>query len=178
MKEIWKDIPDYEGLYQVSNLGNIKSFPKRYKNRYGYLIRKEIILSPSKDRKGYLNICLTKNKKKKVIKVHRLVLNAFIGKSDLQCNHKNCIKNDNCLENLEWVTAKENMQHARKNNLIAHMRGENNGFSKLTNSQVCRIKFIRDHFNVERGYWIKLSKALNVSQGAISHVKVNRNWNY
>ena len=104
--EIWKPIIGYEGLYEVSNFGRVRNRVKA--------------LSLLKDSSGYLQIQLSKNNKPSGKKVHRLVLEAFIGSPSTpkhQCNHKNGNKQDNRLENLEWVSPKENMVHAWKTGL-------------------------------------------------------------
>lgn len=105
IEEIWKDILGYEGLYQVSNLGRVKSFP-----RPGNW--KERILNPIIN-KGYLHVGLRKDGKEKRFRVHRLVVEAFLGKipDGFVVNHINEIKSDNRLENLEIVTQKENVNH-------------------------------------------------------------------
>ena len=101
MKEIWKDIEGYEGDYQVSNLGRIKSF----KNK------KEIIMKPGATRGGYLGIILRKNKKSKPFKVHRLVAMAFIPNPNNypEVNHKDENKTNNCADKLEWCTKHYNL---------------------------------------------------------------------
>lgn len=122
-EEIWKDVPNYEGLYQVSNLGNMKSFKK---NMDGLILR-----SSSKN-KGYQYTILSKDGKFENTSIHRLVLITFIGNSELQCNHKNGIKNDNRLENLEWVTRSENIKHAYTNK----MRKSRNSIKKNTDTTI------------------------------------------
>lgn len=100
--EIWRDIPDYVGIYQVSNLGRVRRI-KRYKAEPG-------ILRFTKTGIGYLRVCLSKDCKTKSFLVHRLVAMAFIPNLDAlpHINHKNEIKTDNRAENLEWCTAKYN----------------------------------------------------------------------
>lgn len=100
-KEIWKDIVDYEGLYQVSNLGHIKSFHNN----------KERILKPRKVKDGYLMICLYKKGKGKNFQVHRLVAKYFIKDYDenLEVNHKDYNKENNKVDNLEMMTRIQNV---------------------------------------------------------------------
>lgn len=104
-KEIWKDIPDYEGLYQVSNLGRVKSM--NYNHTY-----QEKILKNRPSRRGYLHVVLWKNKTKHNYSVHRLVLIAFIGKSNLVINHKDENTSNNRLENLEYCTQQYNAEYS------------------------------------------------------------------
>ena len=107
--EIFKDIKGYEGLYQVSNLGNVKSIIKRtYKSNK--------ILKPSSDGCGYQIVSLCKNKKRSTKTVHRLVALNFLGESELQVNHKDFDKSNNKIENLEFVTPLENIRHNINNN--------------------------------------------------------------
>lgn len=112
MNEIWKDIPEYEGLYQVSSEGRVKSLAgDREVNGRIYHIRRDRILESQYGE--YPFVVLSKNNITKQYLVHRLVLTSFFGSGDgLQVNHKNGIKSDNRLENLEWCTAKENIRHA------------------------------------------------------------------
>ena len=108
--EIWKDIKGYEGLYQVSNLGNVKSLAK---TRKGITNREDIILKLC-NKDGYNVVNLWKDKKKKTIKVHRLVAQAFIPNIENKpyINHINAIRNDNRISNLEWCNQSENIRHA------------------------------------------------------------------
>jgi len=102
-KEIWKDVSNYEGIYQVSNNGIVRSL-----NREGR------ILTQTKNGKGYPFVYLWKNNSRVMRTVHRLVAKAFIPNPENKytVNHKNFKKSDNRLENLEWMTMKENILHA------------------------------------------------------------------
>lgn len=109
MEEIWKDVKGYEGIYQVSNLGRIKSLSRNTKNQYAY---KEKIIKQIKDKRGYLIV----NIKKRATKVHRIVAEAFIPNPNNlpQVNHIDGNKLNNNVDNLEWCTQKENIQHGWK----------------------------------------------------------------
>lgn len=111
MVEIWKDVKDYEGKYQVSNLGRVKSLI--YKNNANNRIyKREKILKLFHDRNGYLRVDLKMGKRKNA-QVHRLVAIAFIDNTynKPQVNHKDKNKENNKVENLEWVTNGENQLH-------------------------------------------------------------------
>ena len=108
--EIWKDIIGYEGLYQVSNLGNVKSLNYR---RTG----KEQILKAGKNKQGYLLVALSKNGNMKKYLIHRLVYETFKGQipEGMQCNHLSEVKTENNLENLNLMTPKENSNFGTRN---------------------------------------------------------------
>lgn len=112
-KEIWRDVVGYEGQYMVSNLGRLKSISRRVNTWNGYKTLPEKILIVKAQKNGYA-------KHTYLGLVHRLVARAFIPCSDynLVINHKNGIKTDNRVENLEWCTHKENAEHAIKTGLI------------------------------------------------------------
>ena len=114
MKEIWKDKKDYEGLYQVSNLGRAKSLDRYIKGKgHSLQFKKGRILKQTKDRYGYLQVTLCKNNIKKEYKVHRLVAEAFIDNPDnlSQVNHRDENKLNNNVDNLEWCDAKYNSNY-------------------------------------------------------------------
>lgn len=107
--EVWKDVVGYEGIYEVSNKGRIKS------KHYG----KEVFLKTQKTYDGYITIKLSIGGKSKRYILHRLVAIAFLDNPENkpQVNHIDCNKTNNFSDNLEWVTAQENVMHAWKNGL-------------------------------------------------------------
>lgn len=107
IEEKWKDIKNYEGLYQISNLGRVKKINKS----------NIIICKPSIDTSGYKQIVLTKNKKRKSYKIHRLIAQAFIPNPNNlpQINHKDENKLNNDVSNLEWCTLQYNCNYGSRN---------------------------------------------------------------
>lgn len=171
--EIWKDIEGYNGLYQVSNLGRIKSFHK--------VTERIKSLVPDKD--GYSTVCLCLKGIYRQTKVHRLVAIYFISNPENkpQVNHKNGIKTDNKVENLEWNTQSENSKHAYrtglsseslKRNRVAYIR-EQNGNAILNSLQVSEIrsKYKKYVYSAR-----KLALEYNVSKSCITHIINNTSW--
>lgn len=119
-EELWKSISGYEGIYEVSSLGRIRSLDRIVVDYRG--IKKKVagkVLKPGLTNKGYCIVSLNAVDKRHTLTVHRLVANEFIPNLDNkpQVNHKNGIKEDNRVCNLEWLTNEENMQHAINNGL-------------------------------------------------------------
>jgi len=115
MPETWKDIPEHEGLYQVSSLGRVKSL-----ERYAIMPRgrerliKERYLSACDDGGGYLQLNLSKNGKSKISKVHKLVSRSFLGEPNgLVVNHIDGDRRNNIIENIEYVSVRENTTHGK-----------------------------------------------------------------
>ena len=130
MEEEWRPIKDYEGLYEVSNMGRVRSL--NYKNT-----KEERILKLTKDKRGYLRVPLTKDKKRKIYRVHRLVALTFIPNIENKpcIDHINTIKTDNRVENLRWTTLKEN----NNNELSRKHNSESNKDRKLSEEHKYKI---------------------------------------
>lgn len=118
--EIWRGVKDYEDLYQVSNYGRIKSPEKKQWNRFAYITQPTRILTARIGKDGYISYALYKNGKSKIYKGHRLTITTFIKNVDNkpQINHKDGCKTNNKLNNLEYNTQSENINHAFINGLV------------------------------------------------------------
>jgi len=172
--EIWKDIEGYKGLYQISNLGRVKSLKRKEIFGKKTRIRNEKYLNQAIHKSGYLFVSLSKNNFTKNFMVHRLVILSFIKNTQNkpQVNHKNGIKTDNILENLEWVTASENRIHAYKIGLCKP-NGENHHLAKLTENQVRKIRY--EHKNLTQK---EIAKIYNIKQVTVSDIRRNKNWKH
>lgn len=126
IREIWRDVAGYEGYYQVSTVGRVRSLDRivmRANN--SPMLRKGVMLTPQKDRDGYLLVGLKRGGKEYKAKVHRLVAEAFIPNYDNKpiVNHLDGDKGNNAVNNLEWCTDRENSHHARATGLLRPARG-------------------------------------------------------
>ena len=165
--EIWKDIEGYEGLYQVSSEGRIKSLARYIKNNLcGELYKEEKIKKITYNPKlkyGVIGLSYNGNNKQEYI--HRIVAKTFIPNPNNlpEVNHKNGLKHDNRVENLEWNTHNENIQHSI-NVLGNRQDGEYNNASKLTNNDVLKI---RNDNRIHR----EIAKDYGVSRSCITIIK-------
>lgn len=115
--EIWKDIENYSGSYQISSLGRVKSLERDIDCGTGKRRIKEKIKNGFLSDNGYLTVCLSKGPKKKTFLIHRLVATSFIPNPDnlLQINHIDEVKTNNNIENLEWCTVGYNINYGTAN---------------------------------------------------------------
>lgn len=199
MKEIWKDIENYYGLYQVSNIGNVKSLNYR---RSG----EERILRLGVDRDGYLRVNLSKNGKCKTLLIHRLVLMTFnpIDNMDkFDVNHRDENKKNNNLDNLEWCNRSYNINYGTRTQRFAQsksipivqldpttnkvinvyhssMEAKRQGFNHGNIIRCCQNKFSRPGNNIYKGYkWQYMSDYIKYIDSKIKKVILfDKEYNY
>ena len=163
MKEKWKPIVGYEGLYEVSNMGRVRSLD--HVDRLGRVIKGKL-RKEQKSSNGYRQVCLSKNGQHKIALIHRLVASAFIDnpKRLPEVNHIDENKTNNIASNLEWCTRKYNNQYGTK-----PMRGERHPMAKLSAKQVAEIREKRKSGillkDIALDYGISTSHACGITRG-------------
>jgi predicted XRE-type DNA-binding protein len=175
MQEIWKDIPEYENLYQVSNLGNIRSLDRKVFNNGNKSVCnvKGKVLKPSLDKNGYFYVGLVKDKlKTNSLKVHRLVGFAFCENYEegKEINHKDGIRHNNIAENLEWVNRSQNIRDTFKRG--RNVNGEKNNASKIKNEYIGIIASLYDSGVSQK----IIASSFGVSQSCISNIITNKSF--
>ena len=172
--EEWRDIPGYEGLYQVSNLGRVRNIRLVIKPRIPGMPRRGAgSLMPQLKRKdGYRGVHLCRDGKAKVFSIHALVLTAFVSPrpEGFVCNHLNGDPADNRVENLEWCTQKANIAQSIRAGKHPSVTGA--GTAKLTAEQVREIR----RMSAEGIYQASIARAFNVSKPAIWHIVHRRHY--
>ncbi len=159
-----RDIEGYEGKYAITREGEVWSFKN---NKF---------LKASPDGRGYRAVGLCNNSQQKVHKNHILLAKAYIPNPENKpfLNHKNGIKTDNHIENLEWCTGKENLAHARKTGLNKNF-GEGNNWAKLTNTEVQEI---RNKYTPRKHHMGLLAQEYGVTKETIWAVIHQRSWKH
>ena len=160
MKEIWKDIPNYKGMYQTSNLGNVRSL------KWG----KETILKPAVTNSGYKQVILSLQNTKKAFTVHKLVAICFLNHKQcghqLVVNHKNFIKTDNRVDNLEVVTSRDNLN---RKHLKSSSQYTGVSFYSRYNKWTAYIYYNNKQKNL--GYFNSELEASNAYQNKLKEIK-------
>lgn len=176
MEDTWKKIPKFNYQYEVDLNSNIRSvFSVIIKSNGIKYTRKSKILTPVINPSGYFSGAISLNGKMISYLNHRIAAEIFIPNplGKLEVNHKNGIKTDNRVENLEWVSHAENIQHAYKIGLLAPKVGSLNGMAKLTEKDVRKIRLhaaMNGRFYGRKG----LATKYNVSECTIKEVVTRR----
>jgi hypothetical protein len=167
-EEIWRPVLNFEGLYEVSNYGNVKSLLNRYKN--------VSILKPG-NINGYFYVVLYKNKKPYTNGIHRLVLESFVNPAPTNKHHaahNDGVRNNNYVYNLRWATAKENSADRVIHGTLPE--GETHGKSKLTNEQVKYILNNYEYDGHKKSSIYQLCKKFSVSKDTILKIIRGQIW--
>lgn len=156
MIEIWRDIKEYEGLYQISNLGRVKSLSRCYWHGNRWYKQKEKFLKLNINTKGYQSVVLydAEHKSKRVM-IHRLVANAFISNPDNlpEVNHRDENKENNQVDNLEWCTSEYNNNYGTKS---ARLSIKMSGRKQPVEINLKRSQTMREHIAIRKAngtYW-------------------------
>ncbi len=167
MQEIWKDIEGFDGYYQISNLGRVKSLGGRNGREKGVEHIRQISLT----RDGYEKVRLLHNGKDKTLRIHRLVAETFIPNPENKetVNHKDGDKTNNCVSNLEWADRNEQMKHAYALELKRAQKGSKNINAKLTDDEVREIRKNYVWQSKEFGT-VALAKKYGITNAAIGKV--------
>lgn len=180
-EEIWKDIAGWEGYYQISNLGKVKSLER--KQRFVSIAGKECFYKKREMMKktvvnlgnGYRMVSFSRDSKAFTKYIHRLVAEAFIPNPDNLpwINHKDGDKLNNSIDNLEWCTPAHNIAHAISTGLQTQARGERASKSKLDSLQVLVIKSI---LASKEATMVDIAKYFNVTHQSICAIKDGKSW--
>lgn len=174
--EIWKDVPGYEGTYQVSSFGRIKSIPRTRMVNGGVKNYKELIRKPMVINK-YLSLSAkSPGKKNKQLRVHRVVAQVFVPNPENKphVNHKDCNKLNNHYLNLEWCTSLENNLHAIANGRWNAPKGQDHWQNKLDETQVRTIRKCLSEGITQQ----KIADHFKVHRTCISAIKLGYHWSH
>lgn len=168
MEEVWKDIIEYIGLYMVSSYGRIKSLTRKWRPR-------EKILKSSKDGSGHSCVCLYKNNVCEKIRIHRLVLEAFVGSCPVgkEGCHNDGNGENNFVKNLRWDTRYGNMQDKKKHGTEPSHEGFKNPNVKL-NSWIIRI--IKQLLKQKNLFQKEIAQIFDISVPTVSNISRGISW--
>jgi len=174
-KEIWRDVVGYEGLYKVSNYGRVKSLPRFRKNKGGVLSKLAGgLMKPSPGKRGYMTVNLRKDNKKKLVYVHSLVLEAFVGPRPIgyqACHFPDPNPSNNNQNNLRWDTPKNN--YADRYIHRTDPTGSRNPKAVLDKEKACQIRCL---YKTGKYSQQQLADRYGVHQTTIGGIVLNKRW--
>lgn len=177
MVEVWKDIEGYEGIYQVSNLGKIKSLYRKvfYSDGRTYTYKEKVLNWNIMKKVNRCYVHLYKNSERKAMLVHRVVALAFIPNPNNlpEINHINGITTDNFVSNLEWITHSENMKHGFRTGLINNT-GVLHGNNIYNEDQIRRVK----KYLLESKGQAEIERLTGVGRATVYEIKKGRQWTH
>jgi DNA-binding transcriptional regulator YiaG len=174
MQEVWKDINGYEGYYQVSSLGRVKSVKRMVNHNYGGLkIVNERVMSQRTAK--YKNLMLCKEGEERIFWVHRLVAESFIENPDNkpEVNHKDANCHNNNVDNLEWATRAENQIHAVQHDLFKTKYGKNPYKNRDLAATFTEIRSLYKEKGVRQK---EIAKTFSIDQSTVSRIFNNKRW--
>ena len=153
MNEIWQDVKGFEGFYQISNLGNLKSLERVVRNVNGTRVVPEQLMKFT-TRSGYYNVILRKYGQRHSRQIHRLVAEAFIPNPQGHpiVNHKDFNKKNNCVENLEWCTQAHNIQWSKENLCKPTKNTYSSSGEKYIYLKGCRFRVCIRKFKIDKTF--------------------------
>jgi hypothetical protein len=177
MTELWLPVVGYEGYYEVSNIGRVRSVDRKviYADGRIFMYQGKVLSYNVNKINGALMVHLYKNAKRMAYTVHRLVLSAFSPTCDstLEVNHKNGNRADNSVDNLEWCTRKENMQHGFRTGLINNT-GTNHGNNVYNDLQIIEAKVM-----LKKGFSLgEIETKTGVKKATLHQIKAKKQWNH
>jgi hypothetical protein len=178
LREEWNDIIGFDGFYQASNLGQIRSCNRTVTYVDG---RKRFcggqVLKPYLNPRGYLAVCLHKDQKNKVCTVHELVMLAFIGvrPKAFDINHIDGVKTNNYLSNLEYCSKSDNVRHSFAMGLQVNPRGEKHNRAKLSEYQILEIRRLYAAGEVNQ---VQIASIYDVTKNNINSIVNRKTWRH
>jgi hypothetical protein len=167
----WRDIPGYEH-YEASDAGQIRSKLPSKMTPANHILKPRIVGA------GYYGVSLYRDGKKTDLYVHRLVMLAFHGHSELQVNHKDFDKSNNALDNLEYCTGRANTNHAWNGGVLQPppvLIGEAHGRAKITNAQAMEVKRLLEWDKIGS---TEISRITGISRHIVEQIKANKTWTH
>jgi hypothetical protein len=176
-QEEWRDVDWSDGIYQVSNLGRVRSKERVVIRSDGRNLTVRAKILRQNKNQGYPSVKMMKNRIGTTVKVHRLIAKAFIPNPENKknINHIDGSRDNNSISNLEWCTFSENTKHAYKTGAMTPKKGSENGYAKLTERDIMKIKEMLSSKSVTHR---EIALKFNVARTTVTAINRNQNWNH